>query len=406
MLAARQPGEEEPVLRVGQFLYTTGGGLELDPSLATRSSMLLSFQEPRAFNSNEDFAATYEGSIGASGQAYLTLDSDGYLRIDDGVNGSFCEAGVQDQELTRGVGSGLGVAEARLDAFARRHADYVQIVDELREEEDAYWQPGNAGATCGADLFQTEVSAGSAGGRALCEDFFGPSELQNGTRDLRVVEASETTLRLEPRIFDPTQGSARRRQQISEFVSCCFPQSLGFGVRAGHQWVVQGSIGGFAHHVKAEPSTGRCVADCNPLTQRLQSRAYEISCSGACAIPAGEDQPVVGLADPDVDSACVVDDVSGGIEPGEPGSQCVFQSLTTRFAIYRGRVPSTRNMRFRWQFVGGFEPFLLNLSTVDRTSSPRSMIYDRDLDRIFLSDGTARGLSFVSLRNFQLQTIY
>jgi hypothetical protein len=408
MLAARQAPAPAPVtLVVGDFAYSSvgpeGDRLDLDPSVATRSSLALSFEEPRAFNSNEDFVATYEGGLGAVGQASVTATPDGFLVIDDGVNGSFCKAGVQDQDLTREVGSGLGVAAADLDAFARRHADYVTIVDDLLEEENPYWALGNPGASCGAALFQSEAEGG---GRALCEDFFGPAQLQNNTRDLRVVEASETRLRLEPRIFDPDQNTPQRRQEISEFVSCCFPRPVAFGARAGHQWVVLGSLTGFSHHVKADPSTGRCVSDCNPLTQRLQSRAYEISCSGACAVPDGETVPVVGLARPGEDFTCVVDDVSGGIDPDEPGSECVFQSLTTRFAIYRGRTPTVRGMRFRWQLVGGFEPFFLNLSSSDRTSSPRSLFYQGDLDRLFFSDGTARGLSYVSFRNYQLQTIY
>jgi hypothetical protein len=409
MLAARQTPDQTATLVVGDFGYSTsdpaGVRLELDPNLATRSSVLVSFNEPRAFSPNEDFAATYEGLIGANGQAYVVADSDGFLRIDEGVNGSFCEGGVQDQDLTREVGAGLGVSAQNLDAFARRHADYVQIVDDLLDEDDTYWSTGNPGATCGVALFEGDESASGGGGRALCEDFFGPSQLQNTTRDLRVVEASETTLRLEPRILAPA-ATSQRRQQLSEFVSCCFPRSLRFGVRAGNQWVVQGSSTGFAHHVKADPTTGRCVSDCNPLTSRLSGRTFEISCSGDCAVLPGEAQPVVGLADPEQDFACVVDDVSGGIDPGERGSECVFQSLTTRFAIYRGRQPSTRNMRFRWQLVGGFEPFLLNLSTLDRISSPRTLIYNGELDRVFFSDGTSRGLSYVTLRNFQMQTIY
>lgn len=407
MLGAPPPNAAgNPELIVGQFRYPLGEGLELDPNLAERSSLLLSFEEPRAYNSNEDFVAIYEGPVGASGQSFFRVEPDGFLRVDDGVNGRFCEGGVQDEEVTREVGAGLGVAATNLEAFARRHSDYVQIVEDLLEKDDPYWAPGGGGAACGADLFDVDVSsAGSGGGRALCEDFFGPYQLQNATRDLRIVEASEDSLRLEPRILEPN-NSPERRAQLSEFVSCCFARSSRYTVRAGHQWVVQGSGSGAPHHIKADPTSGRCIQDCNPLTQKLQSRVFEISCSNGCADAPGDTLPAVGLAQPGVDFACVVDDVNGGIAPGEPGAECVYQSLTTRFAIYRGRQESLRNMRFRWQVVGGFDPFLLNLTTLDRTSSPRSMTYVRDVDRLFLSDGTARGLSFVSLRNFQLQTIF
>lgn len=411
MLGAwRAPAEEGPaVLVVGDFGYSTadpsGERLELDPTLADRSSLLLSFEEPRAFISGEDFVATYEGVIGAVGRAYLVPDAEGFLRVDDDVNGAFCDGGVQDFDAIRAVGVELGVREADLDAFARQHADYVQIVSELLDENDVHWAEGSVGATCGAELFQRDDGTELAG-RAVCEDFFGAAQLQNNTRDLRILRASETELVTEPRIFDPTTGSSERRRQISELVACCFPQSVTFGVRAGRQWVVQGAATGFAHHVVADPSTGRCVNDCNPLRRRLTGRVFEITCSGECETPAGENVPVVGLAQPDRDFACVVDSVAGGIEPGEPGAECVFQSLTTRFAIYRGRLPSTRNMRFRWQLAGGFQPFLLNLTSIDRISSPRSLFYTRDLDRLFMADGAARGLSFISLRNFSLDTIF
>lgn len=406
MLAARQPNAvDPPQLIVGQFRYNPGEGLELDPNLAERSSLLLSFEEPRAYNSNEDFVAIYEGPVGTNGQSFFRVEPDGFLRVDEGVNGRFCEGGVQDEQVTRDVGVGLGVPAAQLDAFARRHGDYVQIVEDLLEEDDPYWTPGNAGATCGSELFDIDVSGGSGGGRALCDDFFGPYQLQSATRDLRIVEAAEDALRVESRILEPTSTS-ERRQRLSEFVSCCFPRSSRFTVRAGNQWVVQGSASGAPHHITADPTSGRCVQDCNPLRQKLQSRVFEISCSSGCADAPGDTLPAVGLARAGEDLACVVDDVSGGIDPGEPGAQCVFQSLTSRFAIYRGRAPSTRNMRFRWQVVGGFDPFLLNLSTLDRISSPRSLSFVRGIDRVFLSDGTARGLSFVSLRNFQLQTIF
>jgi hypothetical protein len=406
MLAARQPNAADPpTLIVGQFLYNQDEGLELDPNLAERSSLLLSYEEPRAYSSNEDFVAIYEGPVGATGQSFIRVEDDGFLRIDDGVNGRFCDGGVQDEQVTREVGTSLGVPAAELATFARRHGDYVQIVEDLLEDDDPYWTPGNPGATCGADLFQVDVSGGSGGGRGLCETFFGPFQLQNATRDLRIVEASEDNMRLESRTLEPTNSSQRRRE-LSEFVSCCFPRSTRYAVRAGNQWVVQGSASGAPHHIKADPTSGRCVQDCNPLTQKLQSRVFEISCTNGCADAPGDTLPAVGLAVPGQDLACVVGDVSGGIDPGEPGAECVFQSLTTRFAIYRGRSPSLRNMRFRWQVVGGFEPFLLNLSTLDRISSPRSLTYVSDFDRLFLTDGTARGLSSLSLRSFQLQTIF
>jgi hypothetical protein len=208
---------------------------------------------------------------------------------------------------------------------------------------------------------------------------------------------------LEPGVLE-ADASSQRRQQMAEFYACCFPRPATFVVRASKQWVVRGSASGVPHHVTADPTTGRCIDDCNPLTQRLRARVFEIACTENCERPSPNEPPVVGLATTD-DTACVVDSIAGGILPGEPGSECVYQSLTTRFAIYRGRVASRRNMRFRWQLAGGFQPFLFSLSSLDRESSPRALIYNGELDRLFLPDGSARGLTYMVLRSFSVRTI-
>jgi hypothetical protein len=131
---------------------------------------------------------------------------------------------------------------------------------------------------------------------------------------------------------------------------------------------------------------------------RQRGRAYEISCSENCTDEQG--RPVVGAAVPGQDFACVVDSVEDGIDPGEPGSECVFQSLTTRFAMYRGQVASRRGMTFRWQLSDGFTPLFINLTTPERTrSTPQTLIPLPEDGELIVTDGSARGLLFVSTRN-------
>lgn len=206
---------------------------------------------------------------------------------------------------------------------------------------------------------------------------------------------------VEPRDFDPRENSPNRRRQLVEFAACCFPGLTSYQVRAGHQWVVRGSATGVPHRVTTDPTSLRCVRDCNPLVQRQQGRAFELSCSGNCPPVDERGRPAIGYANPDEDFACVVDGVEGGIEPGEPGAECVFQSLTTRFAMYRGQLPSSRDMRFRWQLSDGFTPLTIPLTTERSTerSTPRSLLLLPDTSRLVVSDGSVRGISLVSTRS-------
>ena len=401
MLAARHAAGQSSELSVGPIAYdtdvTTSNRLEVDPERAERSSLLLSYEEPRAFSPSEDFTSTYEGLVRAGAQAILSVDeATGLGVINEGLNASFCAAGIQDLELTRGVALDLGVSSSvDQTAFARRHADYAQLVGALLESNDAYWNAPNAGAECGRELYQNgTANPTTLSGRALCEQFFGSAEVPEVNRDFRILEASEDRLVVEPRSFEPTgptRATPMRRRLLLEFASCCFPEPTPFQVRAGHQWVVRGSATGVPHRVTADPITQRCVADCSPLVQKRQGRAFEISCSENCSSGA------IGLAVPGEDFACVVDGAEDGIDPGEAGSECIFQNLTTRFAVYRGQLPSARDMRFRWQLADGFTPLTISLtSNVDRTpSAPRSLLLIPELNELLVTDGSRRGITLV-----------
>ena len=410
MLAARHaaqiPGRPESLF-VGPLVYYTydptdeaddpTNRLDVDPARAERSSLLLSYEEPRAYFPSEDFITTYEGVVRATARATLGVDdSTGYGIVSEGLNASFCVAGIQDDALTRSVGTELGVTGAAdQTAFALRHSDYVQLIGELLDSDDAYWR--GDGAQCGSDLFEG-TGASNLGGHTLCEQIFGPPEVPTGYRDLRIVEASEDQLLVEPRLFKLLSVGYRR--QLSAFVSCCFPRETEFQVRAGHQWLVRGAGTGTPHHVTADPETGRCVNDCGPLVQKQVSRVFELSCSDCDG--AGQVASVGAPIDGE-DFVCVTDAASlaNGIDPGESGSECVFQSITTRFALYRGLQASKRDMRFRWQFSDGFTPLSIALTNnVDRTrSSPRSMLLVPEINQILISDGSARGITLISPRN-------
>jgi hypothetical protein len=401
LLPARRAAGREEVLFVGPVVYQTGTSslLNPDPAVAERSGLLLSYEEPRAFVPTENFVATYEGPVRQVSNAIFAVDAERGLGVlDEGLNASYCTAGVHDMALAAEAARGLGVTSEEAQAtFARVQADYVQLVGELRDEEDPYWRDPTSGGQCGQELFGQ--SATTLPGRSLCEQFFGTAELQSVTRDYRIVEAHEDYLLVEPRGDPPaTLMSPTRRRQLVEFAACCFPGSTSYGVRAGSHWVIRGAATGFAHDVTTDPATRRCVADCSPLVSRQRGRAYEISCSGDC--PTDENnRPGAGYAVDGVDVACVVPDTSNGIDPGEPGSECIFQNLTTRFAIYRGQLASIRDMRFTWQLSDGFNPMILNITSVDRPrSTPHSLQFIPENGQLVIPDGSVRGLTFMSSR--------
>lgn len=408
MLGARFSAGEAAELSVGALRYETDSlsdPLELDPALTERSSVLLSYEEPRAYSPGEEFVATYEGVITAPvGQAIFRAPADGssYGLLDGGLNASLCSAGIQDVDLTRDVGASMGVSDpAVLARFAQRHADYVQITASLLEEDHPYWQPGSRGAECGAELFDGGDSSRDLRGRALCDNLFGSPQADLPARDLRIVAASEDGLLLEPRV---DRQSDNRRQRVMQFVSCCFPEPTAYVVRAGHQWVVRGDAIGVAHHVRPDPVTRRCVNDCNPLTQRLTSRVFEISCSGNCPIDS-RNATAAGRAVPGQDFVCIVDDTAGGVEPGEPGSECIYQSLTTRFAIYRGQEATDRDTRFRWVTSDGFVPLTVSLASAERSRSyPRGLRMLPELGLMLITDGSVPGLTTVQLTSLNLTT--
>ena len=316
------------------------------------------------------------------------------------------------------MGQRLGVPSTAFDDFARRHADYVQIAQELLDDDDGYWKQG-VGATCGG--------ARSAAASFLnCRTEFGAADSPTDSRDLIILEAYQDQLVVEPR---RRLNTAEDRQRLTDLIECCFPTAISYRVRAGHQWVITGD-GGFRHSIKTDSAEGprgkrRCVPDCNPLRSLLGSRAFETTCDASCDRSANPDGvcppssqptpcspnesgiPAVGGPTRE-DVACIVP--SASFLADNPDHPCVFQNLTHRLALYRGaRINeetsaleprlSERGMVFSWQVVGGFRPLLANLASQTASVSPQSMVFVPQIGTIAVVDGASEGLAFVSPRD-------
>ncbi len=380
--AAEEPPAE---LRVGSRVYSarpaSDNPLILDPATAAVNSLLLPLDEPRAYATRETFAATYEGPLGRVSNTGRLNTSETWI---SDSNTDFCRAGTQDIETARTWAGELGLTGARADAFANRHADYVQLSAEL-DEDDPYWERG--GRACVNDT-----------GFRGCQRLFGTLDDPRSYRDLTVLEAHRDRLLLSPRAEYPDGVGA-----LWEEVACCFPSPIAYVIRGGRQWVLRGSVDGFQHRV-AEGESGRCELTCDPRRARSHGRVLEISADPACGSASGIRCPI-GRATAD-DVACVVPAGSDGLEfevESIPRG-CFADRSTARFGIYRGGEPSERDMSFSWEVTGGFRPLRANIaSTISGTSVlPQAIRHVEQSDRLVVVDGIAGGLSLLSLSTLRL----
>lgn len=371
--------------------------LDTSPQTAERASVALLLQEPRAFFGDEELRLVYEGAIVKDRIGRFDIDPAGINTLVD-FDGGFCDRGIEAVAQMRERGTALGVSAANLDAFAFEHADYVQFTSELPGKDDSYWTDSMP-ASC-------EIRGKSA--YFACRETFGAeTELLQVTRDFVIVDAYQGDLVVEPRGI----ASAADRQKLLEDFYCCFGgMKLQYSVRAGSQWVLGGNSG-IQHNIIADPAVTEfggdpnvdddekysdrlCIRDCNPRNQFLTSRVFEVSSSTSCT-PTTNADCRVGASRPTDAPACV----QSGQGSVDPSSACVFQSLTHRFAVYRGTATggSTRDMTFSWSVTGGFTPLSASLASQTRAISPQSIVFVPQLGQLAVADGAAAGLVFVSL---------
>jgi hypothetical protein len=109
----------------------------------------------------------------------------------------------------------------------------------------------------------------------------------------------------------------------------------------------------------------------------------------------------VGCAGEEV--ACVYDQITDhGVRPGGRASECIFNGLNDRFALYRGRTPSVRDEMFAWQTTGGFAPAIMSLASVSSQVSPQSIQFLQQAEQLAVVDGSSQGLSLFSLDTFSI----
>lgn len=381
---------------VGSTLYVEGAvsdPLVIDPHSAEVASATLPFYQPRAYPADEVLSVIYEGILDRTQITGLLDEPVGQgaaaqARFED-PNNSFCAQGVQDRAVTREVGEQqFGLSSGALERFVDRYTDYLQIANYLFKENDPYWDEG--GATCGQDLDLDDS------GYVLCDSVFGEGDEDElePSRDLSVVSAFRDHLNLTPRVI--TGDTAEEHLSL---INCCFPQTLVYRLRAGHQWVVKGSLSGL-ENVIVPGEEGACVRDDSPFKSRLRSRAFELS-NITCpdSDPESPDSCGVGLRTNE-DVVCSYDATNGPVRIGGVASECIFDGLTRRFAIYRGLQPSERDMAFGFEVVGGFRGDQISLTNLGTSSIlPVSISPVPTFGALGVVDSQNRGLIMIDVEN-------
>jgi hypothetical protein len=420
----RLPGGEGPAaVTVGTTRYENSSDqanrLVIDPALSDRNSLVLPYEEPRAYTNNLQVSVAYEGAVRPLSDGLIELRDKDELALPDaerarlprsryavlsrGPNANFCDAGIEDDHLIRDRIETLSEDPGSVDEdkFGSQYADYVDVTSEVLPEDDRYWQT-QAGKTCGKNV--SDASNGVTG-RPLCDLVFGTPRLPNTTRELRVQRAFNEQLILEPRRYQ----NETERENILDLVQCCFPGDVEFRVRASQQWVVH-TGGVFDSDVGVDRDTLACIRDCNPIVAGKNSRVFELACDGPddCAVDDKTSRAIGPAEFPDDGRSlgkaqvCVLDHhPAGGVSPGDPGSACFYDTYTGRFAIYRGLAPSERDMQFSWRIIGGFSPLSIDLLALNggRTSTnPQKLRYVPSVNRLLIADGGSTAFMFVGLK--------
>lgn len=387
-----QSGSAPAQVYVGTTLYESDprdssevpdNRLVIDPAEAELPSLSLPYIEPRAYPPRETVTVTYEGALDGELEAgSLEVEKGAIALADPDQSALYCKQGVLDKRLAAQYGQEeFGLDSEAAERFAERHADFVEITSNVPAEEDRYWKT-EAGASCGGAGF------------TFCDRLFGAEGAGRlpESRDLSVVSAYQDRLELSPRVL------ADGRVVTPELFDCCFPGGIRYVLRASRQWVVRGTASGFRHTVVADPETLACEFDCSPEKRFFKSRVFEVTLS-SCNDDAEQPDCSVAVATAD-DLVCVVDEEAVPLRPDGPGSECIFDTPTARFAIYRGLDPqgSRRDMTFSYDTDGGFATLTLSLhSQAGVHVLPGSIADIPALRQLAIVDPLDQGLTLFSL---------
>jgi hypothetical protein len=319
-------------------LLRSGG----DTDDLSEHTLAMNLFDPRAHILDQNWTVTYEGALPGFGNRFaeLATTADGFELRD--VGGVFCTRGVRSRNAAELQFIDEGMSPADAATQADRQADFVQIFSETPVETDPYWSGQD---TC------TFLA---------CNNGYGTVQAPRETRDLRVVEATDDLLALEPR----TSATANAPP-----LECCFPGVVEYRVRGGDQWIVIGSEVGFLNRMTIADD-GTCRPSCDENLALLTGRAVSTP--------------------PDTVVAA-----------GDPGA---FFNPFVQFAINAGA--PRRNMQFELTTEGSFTPLTLSVVTNDADVQPTSIQYLSPTRELVVSDGSLEGITLLDLNGLAITRQY
>jgi hypothetical protein len=338
-------------------------GFTNDTTLATKSTLMMNLEDPRAQLADQNWSVVYEGALPgfASSLATVTFAGTGpdgtpadVLRD---VNSRFCDGGVQSEKA---------LAEkpppANPNETAKSLADYVRLGTELPDQADRYWDAKKAEFPTVCDFNE-------------CREIFGSIDVPAIGRDFRIVEAYQDHLEVEPRSPFPTT-KLTKPSAWREATKCCFPSLVAFEVHVSHQWEVVGDQSGFIHHVIADPVTGVCRESCDPNQARMNGRAPRVPRPSMNELPVVPDHDPRGFLNPMFRFAVIDPPPNANNEPVDP----------------------ILGQQFRWITSGAFKPLLVSLSSDANTMiQPVGMTYVPATGQLAVTDGSINGLLLIDL---------
>ncbi|MBX3222753.1 MAG: hypothetical protein KF795_19730 [Labilithrix sp.] len=359
---------------------------------------------------DQDWVVTYEGKLPGFDAVRATLStSDGYSSLVlTQPQARFCARGVEDwttggeraNAITNALASaGRAPYPERLD---RRMVDYVQVTDELLPAADAFWRQADVAEpnSCWDDRLvpanpgdANQVEAAARARFEVCSNIFGPVDQQSPNRDFPILEAYEDRLVVGRFATLPNAGSREivysdpSNAAYLKLLRCCFHHQVRFEVRAASQWVTVGSGVGMLSHV-TRGEGGRCVTSCDPRESLMNARAPSLPFGAA----------TFGTADfaPFRDSPLAMRNpaFSFFIQNGQKSVEAQQQQQS---GPQTPDQPPLRDMAFRFQTRGQFQPLLINLAASTTAVNPQSMRFIESLGQIAVVDGASQGLVLIDL---------
>ena len=352
-------------------------------------TLAVNYEDPRAQAALQNWTVTFEGAIPGFDQRLggITLDEPKSADVFSDGDGLYCTLGVHSLAAVTEILTASGDANAASNAVPK--ADYVQIINDLPDESDAFWT-----------IQQNACPLANRPTYATCLTEFATPDLPTQNRDLIINEAYQDHLEVAFRdpswptcardadcpishncdktknlCLSPTGKTEGIQKSLAE-VLCCFPTALQYSVRGGDQWIIAGDQSGFLHHVIADATTGVCRDSCDPTLARLNGRA--------ASVPNGDDT----------------------IHDGDAKGRAFINPLF-RFAVREGvtiskgktfSVTPDRDMQFRFGNTNPFSPLSISLATDSTTQIlPMSIRYLDPTGELAVVDGSVNGVVMIDL---------